>query len=279
MEWLALGSAFCSLVALQRLQLQTEAARSHRLAEVQKKDLLVEEATPLSSLESKKKLAIAKWEKEHNSKCFYVGETINEKLALEIQKYFMHPVPASVKYIDLIMHSGGGTSYYAFAILQTLNAITHLPKRAIIPFQATSSATMIAICCDQVYLSLNATLGSIDPHLNRQVTATSAPTMDLTDDMIAFCSLNANTLTEQLDLRLGRRVFCESRDLFYRVCRRHNREHLWRNFTLGRSHHLPILSVQAHEYGLPHVVLGPNHTGTDITLAEVAEFADAVIPA
>ena len=68
------------------------------------------------------------------------------------------------KELDLILHSPGGSPQAAEQMLEYLRTqFRHI--RAIIPLQAKSAATMIALGCDEILMGAHSELGPIDPQI------------------------------------------------------------------------------------------------------------------
>ena len=66
--------------------------------------------------------------------------------------------------LDLILHSPGGSPEAAEQILEYLRTqFDHI--RAIVPLQAKSAATMIALGCDEILMGHHSELGPIDPQI------------------------------------------------------------------------------------------------------------------
>lgn len=68
------------------------------------------------------------------------------------------------KELDLVLHSPGGSAEAAEQIVEYLRArFSYI--RALIPLQAKSAATMIALGCDEIVLGEHSELGPIDPQI------------------------------------------------------------------------------------------------------------------
>jgi hypothetical protein len=66
--------------------------------------------------------------------------------------------------LDLIVHSPGGSAEAAEQMLNYLRTqFDHI--RCIVPLQAKSAATMLALGCDEILLGLHSELGPIDPQI------------------------------------------------------------------------------------------------------------------
>jgi len=66
--------------------------------------------------------------------------------------------------LDLIIHSPGGSPEAAEQILEYLRSqFTYI--RALVPLQAKSAATMLALGCDEIVMGLHSELGPIDPQI------------------------------------------------------------------------------------------------------------------
>jgi hypothetical protein len=73
-------------------------------------------------------------------------------------------VPAGEKSVDLILHSPGGSPHGADAIVSLLRGrFTNL--RVIVPSQAMSAATMMAMAADEIWMDARSELGPIDPQM------------------------------------------------------------------------------------------------------------------
>lgn len=71
---------------------------------------------------------------------------------------------AQEKDLDLILHSPGGDPQAAEQIIEYLRTkFDHI--RAIVPLQAKSAATMMALGCDEILLGEHSELGPIDPQI------------------------------------------------------------------------------------------------------------------
>ena len=66
--------------------------------------------------------------------------------------------------LDLILHSPGGSPQAAEQILEYLRTRFDY-IRAIVPLQAKSAATMIALGCDEILVGAHSELGPIDPQI------------------------------------------------------------------------------------------------------------------
>jgi hypothetical protein len=66
--------------------------------------------------------------------------------------------------LDLILHSPGGSPQAAEQILEYLRTQFDY-IRAIVPLQAKSAATMIALGCDEILMGTHSELGPIDPQI------------------------------------------------------------------------------------------------------------------
>lgn len=69
------------------------------------------------------------------------------------------------KDLDLILHSPGGSPQAAEQMLNYLRTqFDHI--RAIVPLQAKSAATMMALGCDEIVMGDHSELGPIDPQIS-----------------------------------------------------------------------------------------------------------------
>ncbi len=66
--------------------------------------------------------------------------------------------------LDLVLHSPGGSPQAAEQILEYLRTRFEY-IRAIVPLQAKSAATMIALGCDEILVGAHSELGPIDPQI------------------------------------------------------------------------------------------------------------------
>ena len=66
--------------------------------------------------------------------------------------------------LDLVLHSPGGSAQAAEQILEYLRTRFDY-IRAIVPLQAKSAATMIALGCDEIFMGAHSELGPIDPQI------------------------------------------------------------------------------------------------------------------
>lgn len=66
--------------------------------------------------------------------------------------------------LDLVLHSPGGSAQAAEQILEYLRTRFDY-IRAIVPLQAKSAATMIALGCDEIVMGAHSELGPIDPQI------------------------------------------------------------------------------------------------------------------
>lgn len=66
--------------------------------------------------------------------------------------------------LDLVLHSPGGSAQAAEQILEYLRTRFDY-IRAIVPLQAKSAATMIALGCDEILMGAHSELGPIDPQI------------------------------------------------------------------------------------------------------------------
>lgn len=66
--------------------------------------------------------------------------------------------------LDLILHSPGGSAQAAEQMVNYLRSRFNY-IRALVPLQAKSAATMIALGCDEIVLGSHSELGPIDPQL------------------------------------------------------------------------------------------------------------------
>jgi hypothetical protein len=65
--------------------------------------------------------------------------------------------------LDLILHSPGGDSDAAKAIMGYLRDQGFDPIRAIVPISAMSASTMMALSCDEILMGKHSQLGPVDP--------------------------------------------------------------------------------------------------------------------
>jgi hypothetical protein len=74
----------------------------------------------------------------------------------------VHDLPRGAG-LDLVLHSPGGESNAAEAIMQYLRDQGFDNIRAIVPVAAMSAATMMALSCDEIVMGRHSQLGPIDP--------------------------------------------------------------------------------------------------------------------
>lgn len=211
-------------------------------------------------LDSARQRAIARLEKEHNSRVILLvhrQESMN-LLGFPVMKFIdindseeviraIHLTDKDVP-IDMILHTPGGLVLAALQIARALKQ--HSSKVTVyVPHYAMSGGTLIALAADEIVMSSHAVLGPLDPQLGKYPAPSlikvvrEKPIKDISDETIIFADM-AEKATRQLQEGII--------ELTEEKYGKEKAEELARLLTEGHwTHDYPITATKARELGLP----------------------------